>query len=294
MGNKAYITLPVGYTRVDNGPLLEDQVFNSIEDATAFANGPTSYIGQIFSVIVDGKPIIYMIGSNKAIKKISMSELENDLDVACIKTVSELPDVGVSNTIYLNSLGEGKYSANVYLNNAWIEIGTSGQGSSEEIDSLKSSVTALNNSIATLNGDETIEGSISKKIKDSIPNISQEGGQDENSVMSQKAITDLLNNKQNKLIAGANISINNETNEISATGGGGGTIPLYGSTGENTDGAMTQKSVTDELNLKQNKQDNSLKTDKKIIADAINEIFSRSYEIVMDTTNDTLNVIKNI
>jgi hypothetical protein len=39
---------------------------------------------------------------------------------------------------------------------------------------------------------------------------------------------------------------------IASGGGGGGEVILYGSTGQNTDGAMTQKATTDALALKQN------------------------------------------
>lgn len=46
--------------------------------------------------------------------------------------------------------------------------------------------------------------------------------------------------KQDKLTAGDNITIDPETNVISATGGGS-SMPLYTTLGENTDGAITQK-----------------------------------------------------
>ena len=38
-------------------------------------------------------------------------------------------------------------------------------------------------------------------------------------------------------------------------GGGGGSITLYSTTGQNTDGAMTQKATTDNLDLKVNEKD---------------------------------------
>ena len=55
--------------------------------------------------------------------------------------------------------------------------------------------------------------------------IVQDKGNSLTSAMSQKAVTDELANKQDKLVAGDNIII--EGNVISSTGGGGGVKRLY-------------------------------------------------------------------
>ena len=55
--------------------------------------------------------------------------------------------------------------------------------------------------------------------------IVQETGSSLTSAMSQKAVTDELANKQDKLIAGDNIII--EGNRISSTGGGSGSAGIY-------------------------------------------------------------------
>lgn len=55
--------------------------------------------------------------------------------------------------------------------------------------------------------------------------IVQDKGDSLTSAMSQKAVTDELANKQDKLVAGDNIII--EGNVISSTGGGGGVKRLY-------------------------------------------------------------------
>lgn len=56
---KGFITLPVGYQRVDAEPLTNDQVFQSLEEAQAFANGTSdkgdiAYPGQVISVLIGG------------------------------------------------------------------------------------------------------------------------------------------------------------------------------------------------------------------------------------------------
>lgn len=51
---KGYVTIPVGYKRMDAEPLLDDEVFESIGEAETFASGTTAYGGKIISVLVDG------------------------------------------------------------------------------------------------------------------------------------------------------------------------------------------------------------------------------------------------
>lgn len=63
------------------------------------------------------------------------------------------------------------------------------------------------------------------------------------------ALQTQLGGKQDALTAGENITI--ENNVISATGGGA-SVTLYNTTGQNTDGAMTQKATTDALDAKAN------------------------------------------
>lgn len=63
--------------------------------------------------------------------------------------------------------------------------------------------------------------------------------------VQNKVITEALEKKQDTLTAGKNITI--EGNVISATGEGGDAT-LYDETGDNTDGAMTQRATTAELN----------------------------------------------
>ena len=55
--------------------------------------------------------------------------------------------------------------------------------------------------------------------------IVQDKGNSLTSAMSQKAVTDELANKQDKLVAGDNIII--EGNVISSTGGGSGSVGIY-------------------------------------------------------------------
>lgn len=69
---KGFITLPVGYQRVDAEPLTNDQVFQSLEEAQAFANGTSdkgniAYAGQVISVLMGGTMKCCVIQSDKSI-----------------------------------------------------------------------------------------------------------------------------------------------------------------------------------------------------------------------------------
>lgn len=71
----------------------------------------------------------------------------------------------------------------------------------------------------------------------------QETGQDTEKVMSQKAVTDALEGKQEKLVAGDNITI--VGNVISSTGGGGGSVDLSAyAKKEDVDAALEGKQDT--------------------------------------------------
>lgn len=63
---KGYITLPVGYQRVDNLPLLNDQVFASLAEAQNYlagtsALGNIAYAGQILAVTEGDTPTVYVV-----------------------------------------------------------------------------------------------------------------------------------------------------------------------------------------------------------------------------------------
>lgn len=67
---KSFITLPVGYQRIDDQPLIIDQLFDSLEKATNFAKTDvTAYVGQIFSVVEGDSVELYIIKTDKTIEK---------------------------------------------------------------------------------------------------------------------------------------------------------------------------------------------------------------------------------
>lgn len=52
---KSYVSLPVGYYRVDAEPLEKNTKFETYTEANAYATtDPTAYAGQIISVKQDG------------------------------------------------------------------------------------------------------------------------------------------------------------------------------------------------------------------------------------------------
>ena len=73
---KDFVTLPIGYKRVDNQPLMSDQVFTELSLAQKFAkDDPTAYVGQILSVVTNEGSTVYFIDSNKTL--IPMATADN-------------------------------------------------------------------------------------------------------------------------------------------------------------------------------------------------------------------------
>ena len=68
---KAYVSLPVGYYRVDNEPLERDTRFTSYADALAYATtSPAVYTGQLLLVKEDsGAWSLYQVQEDKSLQK---------------------------------------------------------------------------------------------------------------------------------------------------------------------------------------------------------------------------------
>lgn len=168
--------------------------------------------------------------------------------VDIVGTYAELQNYDTSklkaNDIVKVLTDESKDGATTYYrwNNGWTYIGSEGTHYTKaEADSLFVPQTrtvngkALNTNIALTAGDVGAASSTALSEE-----VSARQGAD-NDLQTQ------INGKQDTLTAGANITI--ENNVISALGGGT-EVALYNTTGQNTDGAMTQKATTDALNLK--------------------------------------------
>lgn len=105
---KSFITLPVGYQRVDNQPLTVDQLFDSLDKATKFAKTDvTAYVGQIFSVVEGGSVDLYIIKADKTIEKfgknskiISYNDLTEkpQIDGKELNSASTSTDLGLAKT----------------------------------------------------------------------------------------------------------------------------------------------------------------------------------------------------
>lgn len=62
----AFASMPLSYKRLYSGALDEDSVFESLEAAQEYAEGPTSYAGQIIGVkISDNNYSPYIINADK-------------------------------------------------------------------------------------------------------------------------------------------------------------------------------------------------------------------------------------
>jgi len=61
------ISLPKGFKRLDPFPLDDDAYFTSLSALQAYANGATSYAGQVCAVVADGQVTLYKINSDKSL-----------------------------------------------------------------------------------------------------------------------------------------------------------------------------------------------------------------------------------
>ena len=68
---KSFVSLPVGYYRVDAEPLEKNTKFASFAEANAYATtDPTAYAGQVLSVLQDGVYSLYMIQETDGVKRL--------------------------------------------------------------------------------------------------------------------------------------------------------------------------------------------------------------------------------
>jgi hypothetical protein len=62
--SKGYVTIPVGYSRVDGEPLELNTVFRTLEDANKYAASDLSYAGQVIAVVNSKVTIYTIVGSS--------------------------------------------------------------------------------------------------------------------------------------------------------------------------------------------------------------------------------------
>jgi len=108
-------SMVLSYKRLFSGPLDVDTVFNTINEAIAYANSPTSYINQVIGVTTDnGSNKAYIINSNKELKALALQD-----DVNSAQLVYSLPDVGEEGTIYvLYNTGSGY----IWFDDKWLKV----------------------------------------------------------------------------------------------------------------------------------------------------------------------------
>lgn len=71
----AFASMPLSYKRLYAGALDEDSVFESTELAEAYAQGPTSYAGQVIGVKVNENNYkTYIINADKTISATATME----------------------------------------------------------------------------------------------------------------------------------------------------------------------------------------------------------------------------
>lgn len=81
----AFASMPLSYKRLYSGPLDEDTVFESLEDAQTYASGPTSYPGQVIGVKVDNTNYkSYTINEDKTLNgTVDSSEIDDIRSMFC-------------------------------------------------------------------------------------------------------------------------------------------------------------------------------------------------------------------
>jgi len=108
-----YLSMPAGYTRTDNTPLMSDERFMSLAEAEAFvAEDPTCYIGQSFSVVEGDDCNIYIVRPDKTLKPVGAND-----------TASTYPSISFTGDIDASySATIAVVPANTYIKSCIIEI----------------------------------------------------------------------------------------------------------------------------------------------------------------------------
>lgn len=76
----ASASMPIQYKRMYKGPLDQDDVFESLEQAEEYAKGPTAYAGHIIGVLVEGQRRSYIVNDDGTLTEhVSKEDLINAL-----------------------------------------------------------------------------------------------------------------------------------------------------------------------------------------------------------------------
>ncbi len=181
---------------------------------------------------------VLVLNRGTTVQKVTLGNLLAQVDNEIFEVVSVLPATGVANKIYLVPSGEpetqNELDEYIWVDNAWEKIGAvtvdlSDYFNKTEINSLlddkvdkNTNITAGTHPKITYDAKGLVTGG-EELDADDIPDLAP-------SKITQNAtnrfVTDVekayWDGKQDKLVAGTNITINPITNVISASGGGGG------------------------------------------------------------------------
>ena len=169
LNDAAYMGFPLSIKRGNPAPVDTTAVwYNKTELETYAASGATAYVGQILTLVADGKCEAYMISNEKGdLVKLAQTTASGDLasDVANLQT-----QVGNLTKAVGSAAAEGTEASGLYKLIAdvrrYVDAKTKVLASDAKLTELSNKVTANTNSIATINTSLAEGGSVSNAIAD--------------------------------------------------------------------------------------------------------------------------------
>lgn len=168
---KSFVSLPVGYYRVDAEPLEKNTKFASFAEANAYATtDPTAYAGQVLSVLQDGVYSLYMIQETGGVKRLepyssgggSSEQVQanwDETDTTSKAYILNKPTIPTADGTTITDPGTGVLSVGTISINAVDKLGES-----------DGKLTYNGNTLADSSGVETVQGNLDTFINTTAPN----------------------------------------------------------------------------------------------------------------------------
>lgn len=168
---KSFVSLPVGYYRVDAEPLEKNTKFASFAEANAYATtDPTAYAGQVLSVLQDGVYSLYMIQETDGVKRLepyssgggSSEQVQanwDETDTTSKAYILNKPTIPTADGTTITDPGTGVLS-----------VGTISINAVDKLGEADGKLTYNGNTLADSSGVETVQGNLDTFINTTAPN----------------------------------------------------------------------------------------------------------------------------
>ena len=222
----------IEWTKVVNKPTFSTVATTGNYDDLSGKPDLTEKLDKDFSVLPNQvSPLltdVLVINRGSVVQKTTLGNLLAQVDAEIFIVVSTLPTTGVANKIYLvpsedpelqNTLDEF-----IWIDNAWERIG----GISIDLSNYviaNESITGATKTKITYDSKGLVTSGDDLTESDIPPLPASKITQDANNRFVTDTEKSTWNGKQDKLVAGDNITIDENTNVISASGGGGSSDP---------------------------------------------------------------------